>query len=322
MFEKHNLSRRQKFDNLHLENGVAIVSILIIVAIVAIISTQITVHQQRFINRITHMLDNQRQLLLAFSIEAWAENLLIDDLTQTELNPNHKIDTFNDNWSNELNPSPIGDSTLSGEIIDLQSKINLNNLTHTDNIYIAQMNLLFKKLKIKPILIDALRDYIDIDNQTYSSNSAENSYYTSLDKPYKIANQPMVALSELRLIKGFTQVIIDQLKPWVWVGPKTVNKVNINTASELVLGTLSDKINSTLIAKIVEKQNDIGFLDVNEFIELIGDISVNKKLLTTSSNYFLLESRVDNPRIGQKIQTFLYRDSSKKKIKKIRRIIQ
>lgn len=302
-------------------NGVAIVSVLIIVAIVAIIGSKMSVNQQRFVKSSQLMLDTQQQILHALSIEAWAEDLLVKDLIKSDENPHHKIDTFLDNWHNATLSFEEGRSFLSGEITDLQSKINLNNLAaKNNNDYLSQLYLLFDALGIKRVLADPLLDYLDSNDNRYSQFGAESNYYTTLERPYKIANSAMTDISELNLIKGFSAGIIRRLQPWVWIGPKTVNKININTASKIVLKSLSINLKDEILADVLKKQQNEGFKSVDEFIAFIGDVGVKKKLLTSSSAYFLLESNIDSPSSGLTVNTYLYRDNSKKTVAKVRRV--
>lgn len=284
--------------------GIAIVSVLIIVAIVAIIATKMSVNHQRFVKSSQYMLNHQHQILLALSVEALAEDLLTEDLQS------NNTDTFDDKWAT-INDFKEGAFTLSGVLIDQQSKINLNNLTHNQNKYLEQMYRLFDELDLERGIIDALIDYLDPNDSFYSSKyGAENSHYTTLEYPYKIANRAMADVSELRLIKGFDQAIIDKLLPWVWVASNGVNQININTAEKTVLKSLSSQMSNALIGKITQKQqdpDDPGFDNVDEFMTLVGDIGVDRSLITVSTSYFLLKSRVDNPLSGFKMNTFIRR---------------
>ncbi len=285
--------------------GIAIISVLIIVAIIAIVSTKITTNNQRFVHSTTNMLGYQQRILFAFSVEAWATNLLIKDL---EKNSN---DSLKDKWANELDDTKVGNYTLSGEIIDRQAKININNLKKIQDIkFLAQINNLFKQLDIPVKLIDGIIDYIDSDNSKYSSNGAENNYYTRLENPYKIANNTITDISELRLIKGFDNIIITKLKPYIWAGPYSINKINVNTASVEVLKALNAELN---IKDIILQRNKAPFTSIEEFINLV-DENIRKKikendLITVSSSYFLLQSVIDGPDNSMQMSSYITRDN-------------
>ncbi len=285
--------------------GIAIVSVLIIVAIIAIVSTKMTTNNQRFVHSTTNMLGYQQRVLFAFSVEAWAINLLIEDL---EKNSN---DSLKDKWANELNDSQVGNYTLSGEILDRQAKININNLKNNKDIkFIAQISNLFKQLDIPVQLIDTIIDYIDNDNIKYSDNGAENNYYTRLENPYKIANNTITDISELMLIKGFDSKIIATLRPYIWAGPESINKINVNTASGKILKSLHLEIDTDYI---ILQRRETSFSSIDGFINLVNeDIreKIDKNLITVSSNYFLLQSTIDGPDNSIQMTSHMIRDNN------------
>ena len=299
------------------QQGVAIISVLIIVAVVSGLATQISIKQQRFIQTSGYMLDYQKKILLALSVEAWAKNLLTQDLKANE------YDSLNDVWANDLDNTKLDNNVLSGEIIDEQGKINLNNLTSPEKTnLLAQINRLFDVLELPKKLIDALIDYLDTNSTDYSTNGAENDYYTNLENPYHIANRAMVDLSELRLVKGFTNQVINVLTPFVWVGNVSVNTVNVNTASDKVLMTLGEKMDEKMIKKILTKRNEEGFKSIDEFAEFTKAQGVDRTLLGISSQYFLLESQVNSEQSGFEMRSYIYRQNNKKPFVRItRRII-
>lgn len=299
---------------LNKEKGVAIISVLIVVAVVATLATKMSIKQQKFIKTSDYMLIHQKQLLLALSIEPWAQNLLTKDLKD------NNFDAKNDNWANNLEDSIVDKSTLSGQIIDQQSKLNLNNLTKPGELpRLSQINRLFDALKLPKSLVDALIDYLDADNSPYSGNGAENDYYTRLERPYKIANKALIDLSELRLIKGFDHKTVQTLTPYVWVGPTKVNIVNINTASDKILQSLFDNPSPEKLNSVIEKQQEEGFSTTDEFIEFIKPTKVDKSLISVSSNYFLLKSEVNSKRAGFKLHSHIYRQAKNNPIVSITR---
>lgn len=309
--------KQQGFKN---QQGVAIISVLVIVAVIAGLATQMSIRQQRFISTSTAMVDYQTQFLLSLSIEAWAKNLLIEDLSD------NKIDIYLDKWSSELEDSSVGINTLSGQITDEQAKININNLiNHKTVALLAQFNRLFEVLNLEKSLLDGVIDYLDKDSQVYSNKGAENDYYTQLENPYFISNMAMTDLSELRLIKGFNNKIITQLSPYIWAGGVAIKTINVNTAPKQVLKTLGVSLNEKILKLIQEKQVEEGFASVEGFVAFVKNNDggvVDKTLLTTSSQYFLLQSQVDSPRSGFKMQSHIYRQAQgQPSVKITRRVI-
>lgn len=81
---------------------------------------------------------------------------------------------------------------------DEAAKLNVNRATEE----------MFGKLPaMRPILTQALLDFLDPDN-TPRAEGAEQEYYDALPSPYKIFNGPLSTLDELLLVRGFTPQLL------------------------------------------------------------------------------------------------------------------
>lgn len=83
------------------------------------------------------------------------------------------------------------------------------------------------------VIVDSLADWLDSDDDIDGSYGAESVDYQSLQFPYRAANSWLVHVSELRLVRGVTSRIYQQIKPYVCVVPRdNTLKLNINTVSK------------------------------------------------------------------------------------------
>ncbi|RUO59647.1 type II secretion system minor pseudopilin GspK [Pseudidiomarina marina] len=83
------------------------------------------------------------------------------------------------------------------------------------------------------VIVDSLADWLDSDDNIDGSYGAESVDYQSLQFPYRAANSWLVHVSELRLVRGVTARIYQQIKPYVCVIPRdNTLKLNINTVSK------------------------------------------------------------------------------------------
>lgn len=83
------------------------------------------------------------------------------------------------------------------------------------------------------VIVDSLADWLDSDDNIDGSYGAESVDYQSLQFPYRAANSWLVHVSELRLVRGVTARIYQQIKPYVCVIPRDNSlKLNINTVSK------------------------------------------------------------------------------------------
>ncbi|HWR68356.1 MAG TPA: type II secretion system minor pseudopilin GspK [Desulfomonilia bacterium] len=152
---------------------------------------------------------------------------------------------------------------LSGGISDESGRIDLNSLAKNDGnreFRVEQFKRLFTLLRIDinddelNDLVNAIIDWIDADSET--ELGAEDEYYQTLEPPYHCKNAPLDSIEELLLIKGMKREFLtgtenyEGIRNFVTVG--TDGKININTASETVLQTLSDEIGEDVVSSILD----------------------------------------------------------------------
>ncbi|MBU1565927.1 MAG: type II secretion system minor pseudopilin GspK [Proteobacteria bacterium] len=156
-------------------------------------------------------------------------------------------------------------------------------------------------------LVDALVDWLDADDLE-SDYGAENSYYRSLDPPYGCKNGPVEYIEELLLVKGITPELLfgtattKGLADYLTVFGDN-GKININTASRLILKSLDPLMNDDLTDRLEAFRRDVrnaAQLADPEWYKNIGgwpgDIVIYENLLTTESSYFQINGagRYDN----------------------------
>jgi len=147
---------------------------------------------------------------------------------------------------------------------------------------------LLELLELDPALADAIADWIDADKEK-RSNGAEDSDYEGLDPPYVAANQPLMSVTELRLIKGIDAATYNKLAPYVCVLPPGT-ALNVNTASPVVLAALNEDLNIEQFKKSAEEAKE-SYKDINEFIEATKLAGRTGPMLNLAVNtqHFLIE---------------------------------
>jgi DNA uptake protein ComE-like DNA-binding protein len=81
---------------------------------------------------------------------------------------------------------------------DEGSRLNIQNATE---------DMLVKLPKMTLYLAQGLLDFLDADN-TPNPEGAEQEYYDTLAKPYRIMNGPLSSTEELLLVRGFTTALL------------------------------------------------------------------------------------------------------------------
>lgn len=98
-----------------------------------------------------------------------------------------------------LDDVTLGRGKFSVKIIDLERKMNINSADET--ILRQALTLMGANAVDMPPIVDAIRDWIDPDDNT-RLNGTEDDYYLGLKPPYEAKNGPIDDLSELLLVRG------------------------------------------------------------------------------------------------------------------------
>jgi general secretion pathway protein K len=170
-------------------------------------------------------------------------------------------------------------------------KLNLNYLVFPNGglnqPYYDMAVRLFKRLGLSQDLLDALVDWLDVNDEPRPAG-AETDYYGKLKPPYRAKNGPLDTLEELRLVKGFDSATIGKLAPFVTIYAdepgSLAAKININTAPKEILATLSDKMTDDLAARILDRRKTTPFKNASELAQVAGmeGIAQELSLLTTA----------------------------------------
>lgn len=91
-----------------------------------------------------------------------------------------------------------GEGGLRFGLSDESAKVNLN---------VATTSMVSRLPLMKPILADALLDFLDADDVP-RPEGAEQEYYDALTRPYRIHNGPLATVEQLLLVRGFTPAVV------------------------------------------------------------------------------------------------------------------
>src|SRR5690606_30105713 len=154
-----------------------------------------------------------------------------------------EYDHLGEDWATALQPLPIEGGTIAGRLEDLQGRFNLNNLLEPHGP--VQFQRLLRLLDLDPELAHVVVDWLDSDTNPAFPVGAEDDYYTRSTPPYFAANTAITTPSELMAMQGFDRESYNALAPYVAALPRGTD-INVNTASNVVLASLSDNISLTV----------------------------------------------------------------------------
>ncbi len=300
------------------QRGIALITVLLIVAIATIIAVSLAHRQQIDIRRTANLINQQQAYYYVLGAESWAKLILMRDGEKSQT-----IDHLGEVWATQLPPTLIEGGILQASIEDLQGKFNLNNLLTTEGKPDTQQINYFKQL-LKEIadtnhdsrfsereieqLVEACIDWIDDNDSPTLPYGAEDNRYLLKKPAYRTANRPFSSLSELHLLEGMNNELFQTLQAYITVLP-THTAININTAPALVLKALSEQLRLADIELLIKKRQSEPFNNLQEFMrsDAFAGIVLESKNLDVASHYFLLTGYVmlDNTQIT--LQSLFYR---------------
>ncbi|WP_176329730.1 type II secretion system minor pseudopilin GspK [Thioflexithrix psekupsensis] len=280
------------------QRGVALLIALLIMATVTVIAVAASNRQQTDIYRTAYDLNQQQALHYVIGAELWAKQILWRDRQASA------VDHWQEVWAMQLPPTVVEGGYLSGYLVDLQGRFNINNLMpkegEVNSVAKERFQRLLAQLDLSEYLLDAIIDWLDADQNVTLHGGAEDNTYLLKNPPYRAANQQLFSVSELRLLHGFTAEMVEKLEPYVTVLPY-VTAININTASEEVLMTLSPTLEREKIKQLIVERERRFFPSVTEFLQhsAFAGIELNPDQLTVQSDFFLLhaEAHIDHSQV-------------------------
>lgn len=289
----------------------ALITVMLLVALAAVIATQMLARIQLQTQRTTNIAFNQQAYWYAMGAEAFAKRVLVTAFTGE---PN--ITNLEQIWAQGETSYPVDFGQITGEISDQQACFNLNALHNEPNTSSAPVTKsaareaferLIITLDIEDIgssdyeaerLSGALTDWLDSDSSLSSAGGAEDNDYAGKEHPYLPANNYLASVNELRVIEHFTLNVINAIKPFVCVLPNTdLHQININTLSAEQPQLLQALLNITQLdaEQLLSERADEGFQKTEDFFNSPEAIALNikKKLkdqFVVDSEYFKLKT--------------------------------
>jgi general secretion pathway protein K len=250
------------------ERGVAVVLAMGTIALAAMAAAAIMVTQGTWARQNQLAASHEQALALVSAGVDWARAVLADDRRLGN------VDHLGEPWALRLAPIPIDEGAVNGSLAgyleDQQGRFNLNNLVAGGKIVPAQLEHFRRLLDIlgfstnqAAVLCDSLADWLDADGEQ-RPNGAEDDYYRAMQPPYLAANQPLVDLSELALVRGFDDDVRARLATFVSALPRTT-AVNVNTAPPEVLAAVIDGLGLDDARSLVAQRERAYFRDIADF---------------------------------------------------------
>ena len=172
-----------------MESGVALISVLLLVVIVTVLSVSMIQNQNFAIHQIRNSYDFTQTNLYALGGEELARQILWQDFQDSP-----GIDHLNEEWAEKNHHFEFEGGEIAINIIDLQSKFNINSLI-LDGDFGREARRRFGKLLLlsglDTMYLDRLIDWMDDDGVTRALGAEDYDYTKNSNK------QQMQSTSEL-----------------------------------------------------------------------------------------------------------------------------
>ena len=342
--------------------GVALISVLLVAAILAAIMHRVTAQHSLNLAQSQNSIGYDQALAYALGGEALARQILYEDFEEDrEEEPGLIIDSLDEPWAQAVPPLEMdGVGFIEIQAKDLNSCFNLNAIATADGAQAADgdgggsgeaqgesnrgadgeeagngdvsgngrpdpakvlerrqqhlvrfTNLLRNLYVPEPEMIaDALWDWMDEDQEVRTVNvaavGAEDRDYLGMDPAYRTADHRLAHVSELRLLRGMTPDLFDQLAPHVCVLPTAEMKINVNTAKGQALAALVPGLDELRLLQLMDwMETERPFATVKEFAAvennpnpLHAEFQPVINFLDVKSQYFEVQVHV---RVGQSV---------------------
>jgi general secretion pathway protein K len=304
------------------QRGVAVVTALLLTTLAVTIVTSLFWLQQVQVRS----MENQRLQLQTRWIVRGALNFSRLILFQDFLNSG-AVTKANAAWATPLEETRLDDyvererretedynATLSGRLIDAQSRYNLTNLATARTITpeeVAIFQRLLTNLQLDSGLAQAVAKLVASAQQV---TAAATGTGTATTTPSAGA-EPMelVRVEDLLAVSGFTPQAVERLRDFVIILPQ-YTKVNVNTAPAEVLSALSTSLPIADAAVLVNQRKQGMFYRSEDEYKAVPQITAATHRPTVTvdvkSSYFLAYTRVQLDRAALDSVSLLQRASN------------
>ncbi len=282
----------------HDEQGVALILALFVLTLLVALILEFDADARREYREAAAFRDHFKATMLT-QVGVQAARAVLQRDAKLDTQANQAFDALTDLWAMPITNYPVGDGVVSALIEDERGKLNLNELANQPDPIARQAKIkrfkrLFELVQVNPDLVDAIADWMDTDENP-EPTGAESAYYQSLRPAYRASNSSLQTVSELYLVKGMTDEIVQRLQKYVTVYPiEADGKVNLNTADPIVIQALDARITQAMAMSVVSGRP---FLTIQDADRISDFEPIAKELRLTQaydvrSNYFSVRASI------------------------------
>ena len=295
------------FSNLK-NDGIALISALILIAIATSITTFIFKNQQSKIKEINLQRINLQATQIYYGAVDWIKLILDEDLKFSE------TDTLDEPWTLKLEKIDVKNFTedislqkeftntyINGYLIDAERMFNITNLILGDSKRKKFYKKVFENLLNQFSNLEQLQiEKILLNIETFSVNAEKFNFNAQKEDLINISNIDSTNFARINQLIIFLPV---------------TSKNNINTMGKFMIQNLCS-INQTDVEEIIRVRKVLPFKNKRDLLKRINSIQGNDCLnfLKVSSNYFIVHGLVKIDKVIFNGSSLLDRTSGKTRL--------
>lgn len=321
------------------QRGVAVITALLLTTLAITIVASLFWQQQVQVRSIENQrLQLQKQWILRGALD-WASVILWEDQKHTT------TDDLTEDWAVPLADTPLdqyvengrtdteaSEASLSGSIIDAQSRYNLRNLSANgvvNQAELATFRRLLTNLHLSATLAQPIADAMAAvgprstalptggqsaaNGNTQAGGSTSGGMQSSAGSSATSSTprqMDIVQVEDLLSVPGVTPDILAKLKDFVIVLPQGATQVNANTAPAEVLSAVIDGLSMSDAKALIASRDHAVFRDLAGVQLAINNPKIvpNASVISESSNYFLVNGKVSLSRASLSVQALMFRN--------------
>jgi general secretion pathway protein K len=320
------------------QRGVAVITALLLTTLAVTIVASLFWQQQVQVRSIENQrLQLQKEWILRGALD-WARLIIREDGKYSA------TDTLDEPWAVPLSDTKLNqyveegqsdadaaDASLSGGIVDAQSRYNLTNLAPNGVINPLEVTVferLLTALRLDPALAKGTADMIASSSQrspgaaltngsttggSTGSTTGGATTGTTAGTTGAVASGapttlPLTQVDDLLAVPGFAPQAVDKLRDFVIFLPR-VTPVNVNTAPAEVLAARIASMSTGDAAVLVAARKSAAFRDLTDLAQRMPgkSVSASSSELSVATSFFLVNGNVKMRRAGLQVQALVER---------------
>ncbi len=326
---KMTMKHRQKYKTKQSQQGVALIFVLLIVAVLVALAATMTERMSTQFYRASNLLNHQQAYWYSMGVEALAQVAIEETYKE-----NSDVVNLSQAWAMKDAHYPLDNGEAIGSIRDMQSCFNLNALSGlpvssnpSERPYLVKvLAYMLEDAGIESyqaeVIADSAKEFVDSNDTVNTPSGVENSTYEGFKPAYSAPNGMIADGTEFRAINQVSAQAMNAVKRVTCAIPTSTLAVNVNTIKPeqalLLAGLFQPNLSLDDAKKIIDGRPYDGWSSVQDFLAEpeISRVAANIQseatpYLVVTSKYFELDAQIKVDKSRVRLRSLLYSADNK-----------